>query len=334
MTPAATSARRLRAAVALGGAALALLAGCATATRPPAPAAEFWLDLARAEEVTPADVLADLAGAGVVYVGEAHTVRGHHEVQLQLLQGLFARGVPLVLCLEQLEARDQPAVDRYNRRAIDFAQLAEEIGWARKWRNYDDYRDLCEFARQHRIPVHGLNAPAEVIRAVSRGGGVASLPPDVRSQLPADLVLDDPAYERLLRLELAVHATLEEGKVRPMFEAQVARDEAMAAAIVAARRPPEGPARTAFVVLGAGHMRYGFGTAERVRRREGPIVERLVLITINAPVHLRPEEKAASRDVTIPHAALRDLGRVPADYLRVLPRLRGPLPPGHPPLPE
>ena len=317
------------------GGLLTLLSACTSVPqRPPAPA-EFWLDLVRGEEIPEADVVADLVGAGAVYVGEAHTIHRHHSVQLQLLQALFARGVPLVLCLEQLESRDQPAVDRYNRREIDFAALAQEINWPNKWSNYADYRFLCEFARQHRIPLHGLNAPADLIRAVSRGGGLAKLPADQRAQLPADVVIDDPAYARLMQLELAVHLAADPAKLRPMFEAQVARDEAMAASIVAARRAHGEAIRTAFVVLGAGHIRFGLGTAARVRRREPSLVERLVLITESGQLQLTGEEKAASREVKISHTDLSSLERPPGDYLRVLPRVAArSLPPGHPPIPR
>ncbi len=316
---------------------MTLLTGCATATRPPHPppaVAPLWVDLVRGEEVPASEVIKDLASAGVIYVGEAHTVRSHHAVQLELLQELFARGVPLLLSLEQLEAGDQAEVDRYCRRELDFDGLVRAIDWPRKWGNYADYRPLCEFARQHRIPIRALNAPAAVIRAVYRGGGVAALPPEQRAQLPADILLDDPAYEQLMRLELAVHAAVEAATLRPMFEAQAARDEAMAEQIVAARTAAGGPPRTVFAVMGAGHMRYGLGTAARVRRRDPALVERLVLITVPSPVPLSPAEKAASREVTISHGSLRELGRPPADYLRVIPRTARTLPPGHPPIPD
>lgn len=328
----------------LPAASLLLLGACSTATPPPAarnappfaPAAlarELWIDLVRGDEASDDDVLRDLASAGVVYVGEYHALARHHEIQLWLLQELFRRGVPLVLCLEQLEARDQPAVDRYARREIDFAGLVREIDWAKKWRNYESYRGLCEFARQHQIPLRALNAPAELIRAVSRGGGLAKLPPDQRAQLPAEIVLDDPAYERLLNLELAIHAAMDPAKLRPVFEAQVARDETMAAGIVAARRGGDGARpRTAFVVLGAGHMRFGLGTAARVRRREPAIVERLVVMSESGQLQLSAAVKAQQREVTIPHAEFRRIERPAADYLRLLP-LPPPLPAGHPPLP-
>jgi len=332
-------------AAALTCAALAvLLSACTTAPRSPharvAPALlappEFWLDLTQGDEVSDDEILADLATAGVVFVGEAHTVKRHHELQLDLLQKLFLRKIPLVLCLEQLEARDQPAVDRYNRHEIDFTTLAREIDWTNKWANYADYQALCEFARSHHILVRALNAPAATIRAVSRGGGLAKLSPDLRAHLPAEIFTDDPVYERLLNLELAQHLALDPAKLRSVFEAQVARDETMAANIVAARRamaPPDEP-HTAFVIIGAGHMRFGLGTAERVRRRDPGIVERLVVLTDSGQGGPTPEQKKQTREITITHADFRAIARPPADYLRVLPLSAEPsLPPGHPPIP-
>lgn len=313
------------------------VAGCATspharALSRVAPAPEHWIDLISGEEVDDSDVIDDLATAGVVYVGEAHTVARHHALQLSLFQALFNRRVPLVLCLEQLEASDQAAVDRYARKEIDFETLAREIDWAKKWRNFADYRALCEFARQHGVPIRALNAPADLIRAVSRSGGVAQLTPAQRAGLPADLVTSDPAYERLMNLQLAVHAAADPAKLRPMFEAQMARDETMATHILAARQTPgSATPRTAFVVVGAGHIRFALGTVASVRRRSPGIVDRLVLATGNAP--LTAQEQAASREVNIAHADLRAVGPPPADYLRVLPDTTPSLPPGHPPLP-
>lgn len=320
--------------------ALAFLAACTTVPTSrlppplPPPVPEYWLDLLRGEEVTDAEVLDDLATAGVIYVGETHTISRHHALQLRLLQELYARRIPLVLCLEQLEAADQPMVDRYARREIDLATFVRETKWAEKWRNYSDYVPLCEFARQHGIPIRALNAPFGLIRAVSRAGGVAGLTPEQRAQLPADLSLEDPLYERLVTQQLAVHVAADPAKLRPMYEAQMARDETMAANIIAARRDASGPPRTAFVVLGAGHMRFGLGTPGGVRRRAPDIVDRLVIATESGQLRLSEADKAASREITITHADLRAIGRPPADYLRVLPRSGMPeLPPGHPPIP-
>lgn len=289
--------------------------------------AEFWLDLVSGEEATHEQVFADLATVDVIYVGEIHTVDRHHAVQLGVLQELASRGVAASLCLEQLPARDQPGLERFNRGELTFDQLAAELNWAKQWRNYADYRALCEFAREQHFPLVALNAPADTIRAISRGGGLAQLPPEQRAQLPADIDLDDPLYEKLLNLQLAVHLAMDPAKLRPVFEAQVARDEAMAAAIAQARTltGPDGRPRVAVVVIGSGHIRYGLGTPERVARRLPGLRDRIVLSTESGQLKLSDAEKAAARDITITHADLRALGRPPGDYLRVLP-VAGPKP--------
>ena len=282
---------------------------------------EFWLDLVSGEEATHEQVFADLATVDVIYVGEIHTIDRHHTVQLGVLQELAARGIGASLCLEQLPARDQSGLDRFNAGELTFDQLAAELNWAKQWRNYADYRALCEFAQQQKFPIVALNAPADTIRAVSRGGGLAKLPPDLRAQLPADIDLDDPPYEKLLNLQLAVHRAMDPAKLRPVFEAQVARDETMAAAIVRARalNGPDGRPRVAVVAIGSGHIRYGLGTPERVARRLPGIRDRIVLSTESGQLKLSDAERAAARDITITHADLRTLGRPPGDYLRVLP---------------
>lgn len=290
---------------------------------------EFWLDLVAGEEASDAAVFSDLARADVVYVGESHTIDRHHTVQLGVLRELHARGRALALGMEQLEARDQPAIDRFNSGALTFDQLATALDWAKKWKNYPDYRALCEFAQQNAIPVRGLNAPPDVIRAVSRGGGLAKLPPDQRAALPAEVELNDQPYERLLNLQLAVHLAMDPEKLHPVFEAQVARDETMAANIIAARAltGPDGAPRVVVVIAGTGHVRFGLGTPDRVSRRRPKIVSRIVLSTESGQLRLTAADRAAMRDIEISHADLRELARPPADYLRVLPLT---VPPGSP----
>lgn len=279
----------------------------------------FWIDLYDGEEVAENEVMADLAGAGVIYAGEMHTIDRHHEVQLALLRELHARGVRLALCMEQIEAAQQPGVDRFNSGELDFDGLATAIDWAKSWKNFADYRALCEFARDNGIPVHGINAPAAVIRTVSRVGGIAKLSEEHRATLPESIHTDEPDYERLMGLELSVHMAMDPARLRPVFEAQVSRDETMAMHIVAARHSDPSAPRTAFVTVGAGHVRFGMGTAMRVRLRDPGIVERIVLATESGQLKLSEAMRAMMRDVKITHADLRAIGRPPGDYLSVLP---------------
>ncbi len=280
---------------------------------------DFWIDLYRGEEVGKTALLGDLATAGVIYVGEIHTIKRHHEAQAALLAGLAKQGRPLALGLEQIEARDQPAVDRFNRDELDFEGLAKAIQWPKQWKNYEQYRSLCEIARKNGIPVRALNAPSEIIRAIGRGG-LAALSPEERAQLPKDIATDDPAYEKLMNLMLAVHMSMAPDKLRPIFEAQVARDETMAENIAKAMRNGDGTARAVVVICGRGHVSYGLGTPDRVRRRVPDAVQRILLVTESGELILNAREKAMARDVDIRHEDLRALGRPLADYLWIHPR--------------
>jgi len=283
----------------------------------------YWLDLYAGEQVPQASVVDDLSSASVVYVGEVHTIARHHRTQLELLEALHKAGKPLALGLEQIQADSQPLADRFNQGELDFDGLAQEMQWAKKWKNYEQYRPICEFAQKAGIPLIGLNAPAETIRAIGRGG-FDSLSPEQRSQLPQDIVFTDPSYEKLMNMLLSVHMTMDPEKLRPIFEAQVARDETMAANVVKAMKDADGKDRAVFVICGRGHISYGLGTPDRVSRRVPGVIDRIVLVTESGELQLSPEEKQMQRDITISHQSLRDLGRPLADYLKILPRSQTP----------
>lgn len=275
----------------------------------------MWIDLYRGEPIHAEEMLGDLAAARVVYLGERHTLQRHHEIQAEILAALAEQDVKLVVGLEPMESAYQTALDRFNRGEIDFDQLAKETDWAKRWRNYAQYRPILETARRLEVPVIALNARAETIRQVFRSGGIDKLPAEFRRELPTDVQLQDPAYESLLRLQMMVHAAATEEMLRPMIEAQIARDEAIAAALVDYLQSPAGRGRTALVICGAGHVAYGLGTAARVQRRLPDVSQRIVLLSESGDVELSPEERAMAREIEITHEQLRRIDRPIGDYL-------------------
>jgi uncharacterized iron-regulated protein len=279
---------------------------------------QLWIDLAEGEPTQYEAMLGDLAGVGAVYLGERHTLDRHHAWQARIVSDLAARGRPLAVGLEQLEAVHQPILDQYHRGEITFEQLAERTQWAKRWRGYEAYRPILEAARKAKAPVLALNAKSETIRQIARSGGVAKLAPEVRKELPDELLLDDPAYARLLGLQMMVHASASPERLRPMIEAQIARDEAMADAAARFLRSPEGRNRTLVVICGAGHAAYGLGTPVRLRRRLPQLQDRIVLFSESGDVELSPEEKAIAKPVSIGHGQLRDIGRPIGDYLQAV----------------
>ena len=298
---------------------VAMLPAGTTSAEPAAEAERFslWVDPYRGEPVPHEAVLADLAGVRVVYLGERHRLVRHHAMQAQIIANLAARGRPLVVGLEQLEADQQPALDRFNAGELDFEQLAEATDWARRWGNYEHYHPILYAARKAGAPVIALNAQAETIRQVARGGGIAELAPELRAQLPEEMMLDDEPYGRLLGIYMHVHLAATPERLRPMIEAQIARDEHMADVLARFLQSPEGKDRMAVVICGVGHVSYGLGMPDRVRRRLDDVSERVVVFSESGDVEITPEEQAVSRPISITHEQLRVMGRPIGDYLHI-----------------
>jgi uncharacterized iron-regulated protein len=285
---------------------------CAAADRP-----RMWIDACEGEPIEQARLIKDLCKARVVYLGERHTLQRHHDTQASVIADLAQRGTPMVVAMEQLETAQQAQIDRFNRGELDFDGLARAIDWSKHWPNYQQYRSVLEAARKAKAPVIGLSPSADVIRAVARSGGVARLDPVQRKQLPAEMELHDPVYEKLLAAEMMVHMAATPERLRPMIDAQIARDEAMSAALADYLRGEAGRGRKAVVICGSGHVAYGLGTPRRVRRRLGDDNDRIVILAECGDVLLSPEEKAAARPIEISHEQLRAIRRPVGDYLEV-----------------
>jgi uncharacterized iron-regulated protein len=277
----------------------------------------MWIDACEGEPVEYTRVIEDLGKARVVYLGERHTVERHHATQAKIIADLAHDRASLVVALEPLEALQQPSIDRFNRGELDFDGLAAAIGWAKRWPNYKQYRPVLEAARKAKAAVIGLSPSPQVIHAVAMSGGVERLDATLRKQLPAEMNLKDPAYDKLLSAQMMVHMAASPERLRPMIEAQMSRDEAMSSALAAYMRSESGRGRKAVVVCGSGHVAYGLGTPARVRRRLGDSNDRIVVLAECGDVHLTPEEMAAARQIEIPHDLLRQIGRPIADYLEI-----------------
>ena len=305
-----------------------VLSASALADEPQDPkTSSVWIDVYTGEPLPYEAVLRDLATADVIYLGERHTLERHHALQAAILTDLAQQAIPLALGLEQIESWQQPSLDRYNRGEIDWKQLAEATDWIKRWSNYQQYEPVLAAARKAKAPVVALNARAETIRQIARSGGVAHLPPKARQELPAEMLLQDPLYEKLLSFQLMVHASAAPERLRPMIEAQIARDESMAQALAVFAKSKSGKNRKLLVLCGAGHVSHGQGLPTRVRRRLPGIRDRIVLLSESGEVQLSPEEMAQAREIEITHEQWGEIKQPVADYLCVKPLAREPGPP-------
>lgn len=149
------------------------------------------------------ELVAALASADVVFVGEEHDDPGAHFAEAELLRLAHARFVagtgggtrPVVLSLEMFERDVQPVMDEYLAGLITEKHFLQA---SRPWPRYQtDYRPMVEFAREHAIPVVAANAPNRYANRASRLGreSLDALSPVAKAWIaPLPYGAPDPAY--------------------------------------------------------------------------------------------------------------------------------------------
>ena len=214
-------------------------------------------------------MLADLATADVVFVGEQHDDPNTHRLEAAILEGLKRRKVSPVVSLEMFERDVQAIVDAY---LAGSTTEEEMLKASRPWPRYrTDYRPLVELARANSWPVVAANVPRRIAAAVAKAGqhAIAQLLEEDRRLVARELACPQDQYFERFAKSMGDHPAPDQSveQQRAMTEryywSQCVKDETMAESIAAAVE------RSVPVVHynGAFHSDFGLGTAERVRRR-------------------------------------------------------------------
>jgi len=110
-------------------------------------------DLVRTSRSAGFEAMCDeLAGADVVYLGEYHTLKAHHDMQLQIIRQLHARGRLDGIGMEMFQRPYQEHLDDYIAHRIDEATMLERTEWKKRW-GYDFalYKPILDYAYEHPI---------------------------------------------------------------------------------------------------------------------------------------------------------------------------------------
>jgi len=114
------------------------------------------------------DVLEIVKPGSVLVFGEQHTDSLAHVLELNIWTSLHRQfGSATVLSLEMFERDVQPIVDEYLQGLISEKNFRKE---ARAWNNYEDYRTLVEYAKEHGLKVIAANTPARYVNRVTHNG--------------------------------------------------------------------------------------------------------------------------------------------------------------------
>lgn len=224
--------------------------------------AERWVDFATIAPV--------IAGSDVILFGEFHDDPITHVAQLELFRRVVRERAGGVLGMEMFERDVQPVLEGYTR-----GEITEEefLASARPWSNYRiAYRPLVASARRDGWDVLATNLPQELATRIAREGleGLEREPAQSRMRAAAELICPEDEYWLRFLDAMDVEAdsamqaahSAEGAMMWRMYEAQCARDETMAEAIV----PHLGRALV-FHLNGAFHSDYRLGIVPRLLRR-------------------------------------------------------------------
>ncbi len=181
----------------------------------------------------------------VVLLGEVHDNELQHSVRLQAFRDWLATGARPALVMEQFDRDRQGAIDERRAKnprpdADALIAVAGGTGW-----HWSFYRPFIALALEYDLPVVAANVSRDEARRVMRDGLEAtgfraSVPPEV-------LVLLAKSIEE------SHCGMVDADAARLMALAQVARDQAMAAAVEAHS------SRGVLVLAGNGHVRTDAG---------------------------------------------------------------------------
>lgn len=184
-------------------------------------------ELASGELLTPEQLVAHLAQAPRVLVGEKHDNPDHHALQLWLLRALETQRAQGSVLLEMLQPAQQPLVDALKGQAKLPQDLPKALAWQEGW-DWQLYGPIVREVLHRQIPLLAANLSPEEMRQAYRNPSVLK---GARSNAPA-------VKAALLGQVRAGHCgLLPENQLLAMLAVQQQRDRRIAERVQAAPQP-------------------------------------------------------------------------------------------------
>ncbi|NOQ69837.1 MAG: PDZ domain-containing protein [Gammaproteobacteria bacterium] len=223
------------------------------------------LRVVKLEQTSPlAQTMEQIDAARLILVGESHTRWDHHLIQLEILKHLYQKSAKLAIGVEWFQQPYQKHLDAYIAGEISEQEMLHQTGYFERWRyDYRLYRPIIQYAHEHKIPVIALNASQELSHALSKSG-FNDLPAELKEQLPESYDWSDKEYEQNLRNVFDEHPDYP-GEFEDFLRGQLTWDESMAER--SAQYLDENPETRLLVLAGSGHIMFGSGIPNRIKRR-------------------------------------------------------------------
>ncbi len=268
------------------------------------------IHVATGEKIT-FDQLADsFDGTRIIYVGEVHTSKESHELELQVLKEFYKRNANnIAIGLEMFKKPHQEILDKWTSGKISEKELLYSTDWDYEWGyDYNHYKDIMDFARNNKIPLVALNVTKEFSKKV-RKLGIKGISEEERNSLP-EIDTTDVYHRKYMQKILKGHG---HGNIdtsdafEKFYQVQCIWEDVMADSISKYLSSPEGKGKYFLAFLGGGHIIYHFGVPKRVYREN-----HLPYITIET-YEMGPTEPDSDHQLFASNIPLQ-----PADYVKAV----------------
>jgi uncharacterized iron-regulated protein len=195
-------------------------------------------------------MIRDAVRSDVIVIGEIHGNPRHHVLQLEVIRALHESDTPMIIGMEMFRQSHQKDLDAWTRGVMPMDRFVPIYyrNWAIQWTLYEA---IFLYAREHGIPIVGLNIPEEISTAIARRG-FSALTSAERQRLPAGISCTiDKSYMAFIRRAYAGHGRGDGKSFLHFCEAQMVWDKSMAANLISFMK--ENPGKKAVVLAGVGH---------------------------------------------------------------------------------
>ena len=201
----------------------------------------------------------------VVFVGETHDRLDHHLNQLEIIRRLYEANPHLAIGMEFFQQPFQQYMDQYIAGSINEREFLVKTEYFQRWRmDYRYYRPIIQFAKEHSIPLVALDIAEEIQRKAGQVG-IDGLDPQEREQIPQEIDRSNQKYRALLESIYQGHPHGSNQDFKKFSDVQYLRDESMAQE--AAEYLQNNPQDRLVVLAGGGHLIFGYGIPDRLKRR-------------------------------------------------------------------
>ncbi len=227
------------------------------------------------QQIDRAQLLAQIAEARVIYLGETHDNPRHHQLQLEILQEQLDQGRRPALGFEFFSLEQTPYLMQYaqtefgktagrkKKRALK--RLRKQLGWESRDEEWGFYSPLLKLANQYQLPVFGADLAPGMIKRLTKVGaaGLSSL--ESRLLFPSDF--KNPDYRQMMYTQFTQsHCGWSQPQLlERLYDTWIARNDAMAMSIASFLE--ERPTEPVVMILGSGHIANNMAVYERVAAR-------------------------------------------------------------------